>query len=276
MGKVKVRELGSEEEQNQKNESKRKKGEKQKVHLSGMGGGQRVKAVGPSEEELAKTIEQAESEPKKEGKKEKKAKFAKQKHQRSKNYQGLVANVEKSKTYSLSEALDLLEKIKRKSFDETVELHINTTDPKISGEISLPHGTGKEIRVAIATDEVLAEVEKGKVDFDVLLAEPQMMPKLAKVAKILGPKGLMPNPKNGTITANPEGAAKKYKGGLVFFKTETKAPVLHVSVGKMSFGKEKLEENIEAMLSAIKKENIQKAVLKATMSPAVKLAVDKK
>ncbi len=276
MGKVKVRTLGGENEEAQKNELKKKKEAKKAIHVPGMKGGERVISVGPSEEELAKAEETTKAaEPAKEEKKEKKAKFKKAKHARSKNYQSLVAMVDKSKNYSLPEALELLEKMQRKSFDETVELHINAIDPKISGEISLPHGTGKKLRVAIASDELLDEVEKGKVDFDILLAHPSMMPKLAKVAKVLGPRGLMPNPKNGTITQNPEESAKKYEGGLVFFKTEAKAPLLHLSVGKVSFDKEKLTDNIKAMIEAIKKENVQKAFLKTTMSPAIKLSVDK-
>lgn len=273
MGKVKVRTLGGEDEENQKNELKKKKEAKKAIHVPGMKGGERVISVGPSEEELAK-VEEVKEAPKEE-KKEKKAKFKKAKHARSKNYQSLIVMIDKNKSYSLPEALELLEKMQRKSFDETVELHINATDPKISGEISLPHGTGKKIRVAIATDDLIAEVEKGKVDFDILLSHPQMMPKLAKIAKVLGPRGLMPNPKNGTVTQNPEESAKKYENGLVFFKTEAKAPLLHLSVGKLSFGKEKLTDNIKAMIEAIKKEKVQKAFLKSTMSPAIKLSVDK-
>ncbi|HZQ29478.1 MAG TPA: hypothetical protein VFA93_00130 [Patescibacteria group bacterium] len=272
MGKVKVRTLGVENEEAQKNEQKKKKEEKKLAKVAGKGG-ERVVVVGATEEDLAKTEQKAE--PQAEEKKTKKEKFQRAKHIRSKSYTGLVAMVDKSKTYSLSEALELLEKMQRKSFDETVELHINTSDPKVSGQTSLPHGTGKKIRVAIATDELLAEIEKGKISFDILLADPQMMPKLAKVAKVLGPRGLMPNPKNGTITQNPEEAAKKYEGGLVFFKTESKAPIIHLSVGKISFGKDKLTENIKTLFDAIKKENIQKAVLKSTMSPAIKLVVDK-
>jgi len=99
------------------------------------------------------------------------------------------------------------------------------------------------------------------------------LPKLAKIAKTLGPKGLMPNPKNGTITNNPEETAKKYEGGLTFIKTESKAPIIHVAVGKVSFGPKKLGENIEAVVLAVKKENIKDATLKSTMSPGIKLSL---
>ena len=100
-----------------------------------------------------------------------------------------------------------------------------------------------------------------------------MMAKLAKVAKVLGPKGLMPNPKNGTITEKPEEVAKKYEGGQVNFKTEAKSPLMHLTVGKMSFGKEKLTQNIESLISAVKKANIRNATLKSTMSPGIKIKI---
>jgi large subunit ribosomal protein L1 len=100
-----------------------------------------------------------------------------------------------------------------------------------------------------------------------------MMPKLARIAKILGPRGLMPNPKNGTITDNPQDLVKKYEGGQISFKTESKAPILHLTVGKMSFGKEKLIENANALFNAIKKQNIASITLKSTMSPGVKIKI---
>ena len=143
----------------------------------------------------------------------------------------------------------------------------------ISGQITLPHGTGKQTRVAIADEKLIAEIEKGIINFDVLVAEPQMMAKLAKVAKILGPRGLMPNPKNGTITPKPEEVAKKYAGGQINFKTEAKAPIMHLTVGKISFGASKLTDNIEALIAAIKKANIVNATLKSTMSPGLKIKI---
>lgn len=261
MGKIRIKTIGADEAPEKK---VKKEKEKRKTHLPGMGGGERVVVVGPSEEELAAPVT---------ARKTKKAKFQKQKHSRSKKYQGVVALVEKNKSYSLSEALELLEKLQRKTFDETVELHINTSADVVSSTVTLPHGAGKKTRVAIASDSLLADLEKGKIEFDILLAEPSMMPKLAKVAKVLGPRGLMPNPKNGTITSDPQSIAKKYETGLLHFKTEQKAPILHLSVGKVSFGKTKLKENIETILNAVKKENIQKAVLKSTMSPGIKLQI---
>lgn len=271
MGKIKIRTIGTELEEEQKKEQKKKREEKKAVHIPGMKGGERVVAVGPTEEELARveeTKEETGAEPLKKKKVVKKTK----KRERSKRYQAALEKVDKNKTYGVSQALEILEQVK-KNYDETVELHINTLTSGISVNTTLPHGTHKKTRVAVATDSLIEEIEKGKVAFDVLLAEPSMMPKLAKVAKVLGPRGLMPNPKAGTITNDPEGAAKKFEGGQLRIKTEAKSPVVHVSVGKVSFGPKKLSDNIDAVLVALKKENIKKAVLKSTQSPAIKLSI---
>ncbi|OGK38740.1 hypothetical protein A3F03_02360 [Candidatus Roizmanbacteria bacterium RIFCSPHIGHO2_12_FULL_41_11] len=181
--------------------------------------------------------------------------------------------MDKTKVYPMTEALELLAKFQKAKFDETVELHLNTTRTGILGSLILPHGTGKTTKVAIADDQLIAEIETGKIDFDILFAKPEMMPKLARVAKILGPRGLMPNPKNGTITQNPHDLRKKYERGQVSFKTEAKSPLIHLSVGKFSFGDKKLARNINAILQAVKPENIQKIVLKSTMSPGIKIRV---
>ncbi len=150
--------------------------------------------------------------------------------------------------------------MKRTKFDETVELHINTIETGVSGSLTLPHGTGKATRVTIAdvtqdekaVDDLIKNIEAGKIDFDVLVATPPTMPKLAKVARVLGPRGLMPNPKNGTVTAKPDDIANKFAGGQFNYKTEAKFPILHLAVGKLSFGDKKLEENITTAVKAIK------------------------
>jgi large subunit ribosomal protein L1 len=139
--------------------------------------------------------------------------------------------------------------------------------------VSLPHGTGKKMRVAVVDDKLILEIEKGKIDFDILISTPAMMAKLTKVAKILGPRGLMPNPKNGTITDKPAEIIKKYEGGQISFKTEAKVPVIHFTVGKISFGEKKLMDNIQTLIEAVKKENIEKVVLKSTMSPGIKISL---
>ena len=203
----------------------------------------------------------------------------KQKH--SKSYTKVSSLVDKNKKYKLNEALELLEKLKRAKFDESVELHFNTHDKGISGNFTLPHGTGKQTRVAIANqtedpkavEELVKNIEAGQIDFDVLIATPDAMPKLARVARVLGPRGLMPNPKTGTVTTKPAEAAKVFEGGQMNFKTESKFPLLHLTVGKVSFGEKKLAENIKVVVEAVKTRNIKAATIKATMSPGLKLEV---
>ncbi len=284
MGKIRVKTLGDETaEKKQKNDDKKRIEGKKIAKAPGLKGGERVASVGPTEEELAKVevskvsasnsaaTEAPEGEKEKKSKKEKFATEKRAAH--SKKYQKVAVLVDRKKTYTLADALELLPKLTIGKFDETVELHINTTETGITGNVTLPHGSGKQIRVAIADDKVIAQVEKGKIDFDVLLAVPQMMPKLARVAKFLGPRGLMPNPKNGTITANPEEAAKKFSGGLMQYKTEAKTPIIHTIVGKVSFGDKKLSENIGVLIKNIKAEKIRNATLKSTMSPGIKIQI---
>jgi large subunit ribosomal protein L1 len=280
MGKIRVKTFGDEELEQQEAQEARLKKEAKIAAAKGMAKTveepkeettEEVEAVETMEEALVEATEtEAVQEPKAAVKTKKEIE---QEAFHSKKYQTLSDQYDKTKAYSLKEALELLEKLQRKSFDETVELHLNTAATGISGQITLPHGTGKKTRVAIATDELIVEVEKGIINFDVLVAQPEMMVKLAKVAKVLGPKGLMPNPKNGTITPKPEEVAKKYEGGQINFKTEAKAPIMHLTVGKISFGPEKLTENIEALVAAIKKANIVNATLKSTMSPGLKIKI---
>ena len=284
MGKIRVKTIGLEEEKLSGAKSasggKKEKQEKdKKTHLPGMGGGERVVMVGPTEEELEKLEETKKQTPeitegKLSGAKSASggSKKASKKKERSKKYTAKIVTLDKNKQYSLKEALGILSKFEKAGFDETVELHINTLDGSVSGRMSLPHGTGKKTKVANATDELIAEIEKGKIDFDVLVATPQMMPKLAKVAKVLGPRGLMPIPKAGTITDKPEDVIKKFEAGQINFKTE-KAPIVHLSVGKLSFGPEKLSENIETAIDAINRSKIRNVTLKSTMSPGIKIQV---
>jgi large subunit ribosomal protein L1 len=275
MGKIKVRTLGDEGLENKQKEISKQKAHEKKL-VKGGKGGERIVSVGPSEEELAKIklpAENTEEKPEVKTTKAKKASKKAKKAPHSKSYQKVMATLDRSKKYKLTDALGMLEKLKRSKFDETVELHINTIEMGVSGNITLPHGTGKEIKVAIADDDLLSKVAQGKIDFDILLAKPEMMPKLARVAKILGPKGLMPNPKNATLVKDPEKAALEFKKGQINFRTELKAPIMHLIVGKMSFGAQKLSENIQALIEAIKKDKIRNATLKSTMSPGIKLEI---
>lgn len=215
-------------------------------------------------------VETSAQETKSSDKKHKKEKFITSKEVGARHKQNLTI-VSKTQNYNLDQALSALKKFKKSNFDETVELHINTKEKGISGQLTLPHGTGKTLVIKIADDAILAEVEKGKINFDVLVATPSMMPKLAKVARVLGPRGLMPNPKNGTITENPEDAVKKLSGGQISYKTESASPIIHAIVGKVSFDDKKLSENITAFLSNVGSANIKNVTLKSTMSPAIRL-----
>ncbi len=165
-------------------------------------------------EEVTDTTQSEEvSDPKASEKTEKKGKKEKFKAQRfeSKRFAKNKSMIDRNVSYPLPKALELLKSLQAGKFDETVEIHINVKEKGISGQAVLPHGTGKTLRIKVADDELIAQVEKGVIDFDVLVAHPQMMSKLAKIARVLGPRGLMPNPKNGTITQNPEEAIKNSK-----------------------------------------------------------------
>jgi large subunit ribosomal protein L1 len=269
MGKIRVKTFGDEETEQEEKKKQQQRKDAKKMALVKKDEPEIKPVESVTENPIPKEIPQ---ELKEEVKVKKEKKFE-DKAFHSKAYQTLSDIVDKSKIYTLNEGLELLTKLQRNKFDETVELHLNTVSSGVSGNVTLPHGTGKKTKVSIATDELIAEIEKGKIEFDILLAEPTMMAKLAKVAKVLGPKGLMPNPKNGTITTNPQEALKKYEGGQVNFKTEAKSPLMHLTVGKMSFGKEKLVQNIESLITAVKKSNIVNATLKSTMSPGIKIKI---
>ena len=278
MGKIRVKTIGDE---SQEKEEKKKKELKRAEKLSREKSvhGEAVQDESASEGKAREEAQEVQTEQKAESKQEKPTsggkkpkKYAKQAFH-SQKYEQFLSQIDRSKVYSLNEALELLKNLQRGKFDETVELHINTATPGVSGNVTLPHGTGKKTRVAVADDSLIAEIEKGNLNFDILVATPAQMPKLARVAKVLGPRGLMPNPKNGTITDKPQDLVKKYEGGQINFKTEGKNPLLHLTIGKISFGESKLSENIEAMISAIKKSNIVNITLKSTMSPGIKIKV---
>jgi len=274
MGKVRVKTLGDEDIEKKQKKADKKRQEAKKLAEKAAG----VVVEEPKEnvEEVVKVeeVEKGETEKTEEKKVSKKEKFQKNKKAgRSKQYQAVVKLVDKKKLYPLAEAVAILPKLQRAKFDETVELHINTHETGINGNVTLPHGTGKKTRVVIATDALIADIEKGIIAFDILVAEPQMMPKLAKVAKILGPRGLMPNPKNGTVTTKPQDVVKQYEGGQISFKTESKTPVIHLSVGKVSFGDKKLTENIQTAIQAVQTKNIINVTLKSTMSPGLRIQI---
>ncbi len=289
MGKIRVKTFGDEEQEKKDQKKTQARAEAKKVEAAKKQAGSSEKSanvIASNSEAIPNEIATSPTAPrndeKETPKKEKKAKFAKEKKQNhSVAYLAVAKHLDASKKYKLAEALALLPQLQRANFDETVELHMNTTDKGISGAVVLPHGTGKTIRVAIAdaatdlkaVEDLVKKIEAGQIDFDVLIATPDSMPKLARVARVLGPRGLMPNPKNGTVTPKPADAAKKFEGGQMNFKTEAKFPVLHMSVGKVSFGEKKLADNIKAALVAVNAKNIKDVTLKSTMSPGLKLDI---
>ncbi len=256
MGKIRTRVLGLEEVE----EAQKKQ--------------QKEKSIQKKAEKKAKKVEEKKEEKTVEVKEEKKPKIEKvvKEKSRGKKYQQAKSQIDKNKVYSIEEAVDLLKKIKTANFDESVELHLVVDETGLKGEVELPYSTGKKIRIAIVDDKVLEKIEKGILDFDVLITHPSYMPKLAKYAKILGPKGLMPNPKAGTISPNPEEVAKKFEKGVLRWKTEPKFPLIHQMLAKISFENEKIIANVKKFIETVGIKHIQKAYLKTTMSPSVKIS----
>ncbi len=271
MGKIRTKIIGLEDvEEQQKLDAKRRaEGKKAQKEAA-------VKKTQQKEEQHEPKQAEQKSEEKKTGEvkvavKEKKQKKANVARVRGKKYQKAKSSIDQKKNYTLQEALELLKKLKFSSFDESVELHLNVDETGLKGEVEFPHSTGKTVRVVIVDNKVLEQIEQGKLEFDVLITHPSFMPKLAKFAKILGPKGLMPNPKAGTISPTPETVAQKFKKGTIRWKTEPKAPLIHQMIGKVSHGDQALIENAEKFLISVGSKHIQKAVIKTTMSPSLKL-----
>jgi len=220
----------------------------------------------------------------------------------SKRKQTLLEKIDRNKEYSLEEAVKTVKDLKSAKFDETVEVAMNlNVDPRhadqmIRGSVVLPHGTGKNVRVAVfakgdkvdeakaagadlvGSDELIEQIQNGKIDFDIVIATPDMMGVLGKVARILGPKGLMPNPKTGTVTMDVAQAVKNAKGGQVNFRVDKKGN-MHAGIGKASFSEEQLVENLKTFVEKINRAKpasakgryIKNAALSLTMSPSVKL-----
>jgi large subunit ribosomal protein L1 len=194
---------------------------------------------------------------------------------KGKKFREAAKFIEADKQYTLTEALELATKTNPVKFDAAVELHINLgvdprqADQNIRSIVVLPEGTGKDVRVAVfadgddiekgkkagadisAGDELLADLEKGIINFDVLVATPKVMAKLGKYARLLGPKGLMPNPKSGTVTPDVSKAVKEAKAGRVEYRVDSTG-IIHIAVGKVSFGGTRLQANAQAVVSNIK------------------------
>ena len=226
---------------------------------------------------------------------------------RGKKYQDSAKQIDKATLYDTAEAMDLIVKTAPAKFDETVELHVKLgvdsrhADQQVRGAIVLPHGTGKVPRVLVFAkgDKADAAKEAGAdyvgeadlaqkiqqenwFDFDVVIASPDMMSVVGRLGKVLGPKGLMPSPKAGTVTPNVAGAVQEAKSGKVEYRLD-KTNIIHCPIGKVSFGADKLFENYSALLGAIikakpaaaKGQYIKSCVAASTMGPGVKMNANK-
>jgi len=243
----------------------------QKIVKSGKQHG-RIADVGKEMLEEAEMVEKKEKELEKEivQKSQKTKKETKPTKTRSQRYLEAKKLLDQNKFYSLSESIKLLKKISISRFNGNVDVHLNVKEIGLKGEVEFPHPTGKAQIIRIADEQLIKELEEGKINFTLLIATPKMMSKLAKFAKILGPRGLMPNPKAGTISEKPEEVAKNLTQKTQF-RTEPKAPLIHLSLGKIDDEEKNLEENFKALIKAVGKRNIKKAILAPTMGPGIKV-----
>ena len=213
------------------------------------------------------------------------------------------AKLDKERVYSLADAIDALREYASKKFDESLEIAIRLgvdvtkADQNIRGMVSLPNGTGKTVRVAVFTvnsadeakkagadivggEDLIEKVAAGEINFDRVIATPDMMPKMSKIARVLGPKGLMPNPKLGTVTNNVAEAVDTAKAGQIEYRAEKKG-IIHAGVGKMSFTTDKLVENVNALVDQLKKvkpasvkgQYILGAAIATTQGPGLKVDI---
>lgn len=263
-----------------------------------------AKALAEAEEKAAKEERKATGETTEAESKPKHVQKTRSKLERaSKAYRKAAESIDKTKEYSLKEALDLATKTSTTKFDGTVELHVRLgVDPKqadqnIRETLVLPQGTGRSVRVAVfaeaddvsiakkagadvaGADEFLQQLDKGTIDFDVLIATPTVMAKLGKYARVLGPKGLMPNPKSGTVTKDVEKAIQQAKAGKVELRVD-ETGIVHLGIGKVSFGTDKLLENAQAVFatlksakpSSVKGNYVVSIYATTTMGPSIKVA----
>ncbi len=219
----------------------------------------------------------------------------------SKRYKQLTDKIDASKTYSIAEASAFMSELKSAKFDETVEIAMNlNVDPRhadqmIRGAIVLPNGTGKTVRVAVfakgakadeakaagadvvGTDDLVEQIQEGNFNFDVVVAAPDCMGLVGQIGRILGPKGMMPNPKTGTVTPDVATAVKNLQGGQVNYRVDKKGNI-HAGIGKVSFSPDAIAENLRVFIASINKQKpasakgryIKNAALSLTMSPAIK------
>lgn len=221
---------------------------------------------------------------------------------RGKSYRKLAEQIEKDKVYNLAEALELAVKTNPVKFDASVEIHVRLgvdprqADQNIRATVSLPNGTGKTIRVAVFAPEgdhaaaktagadivgdetFIKQLDKETIDFDVLVATPQYMPKLGKYARLLGPRGLMPNPKSGTVATDVAKAVSEAKAGKVEYRVDKQA-IVHLAIGKVSFGAAKLQENAQSFFDSLQSQKpgslkgsyVHSTSISTTMGPGIKV-----
>ena len=224
----------------------------------------------------------------------------------SNRYKNNFKAIDREIVYSLDEAVKTIKSSSPVKFDETIDLSVNLgVDPRhadqiVRGTVSMPNGTGKDVTILVlakgdavdkataagadfvGSDEFLEKIKTGWTDVDVIVATPEMMPELGKHGRVLGPRGLMPNPKTGTVTNDVEKAVKEIKSGKIEFKVE-KNGIVHAGVAKMSFDEDKIAQNITAFISAIKKAKpsgvkgvyMKKVTVSSTMGPGLKLDHEK-
>ena len=192
---------------------------------------------------------------------------------RSKKYAAIKSKVDRNRKYDALSALELVKQLSYAKFESAITAEIEVINTDVTAEVTLPHAAGKLKKVAVADEKLLKEIEAGKLDFDILVSSPEFMPKLAKFARVLGPKGLMPNPKNGTLTPNPERAVKELSAGKMMLKTEKKQPLLHISLGKASMETKDMIENLQALLDSLKGKVVH-VTLSPTMGPGIKVEVE--
>ena len=226
---------------------------------------------------------------------------------RGKNYKASVESYDKSKAYDVAEAISQVKKNAKAKFDETVEVHIRTgcdgrhAEQQIRGAVVLPHGTGKSVRVLVfakgpkadeateagadfvGADELIPKIQnEGWLDFDVVVATPDMMGVVGRLGRVLGPKGLMPNPKAGTVTMDVTKAVNDIKAGKIEYRLD-KSNIIHVPIGKASFSEEKLMDNFQTLMDAVNKakpaslkgQYLKSVTLAPTMGPGVKVSTVK-
>lgn len=226
-------------------------------------------AQSPQSPQVPKKESEQREAPKKERKTAKKAFVS----PRSRQYKAALKKFDREKLYPIKEAVEILKKTGLTGFIGSVDVHMVVIETGLKGEINFPHSTGKVKIIRTADEQTLKELEQGKINFTVLVASPADMPRLIKFAKLLGPRGLMPNPKSGTISSEPEKLAKKLSeaSNSQNYKTEVKAPLIHITIGKANLDNSKIEENFIALINAVGKKNIFKTVLTQTMGPGIKV-----